>query len=150
MQPRVDASSPFACACMARVRSEQHAWGNGFSQNKAGAERTRGTILSCDGARRKNGVDVTQNINVSTNFDSLISYISSYARCGCFEGRKDGEILAKSGEKSRHQPVFFYARARVEALPRTRVRWRKSLSDIRTLPHFVTCSGSEHCLLRRF
>ena len=125
MQPRVDASSPFACACMARVRSEQHAWGNGFSQNKAGAERTRGTILSCDGARRKNGVDVTQNINVSTNFDSLISYISSYARCGCFEGRKDGEILAKSGEKSRHQPVFFYARTRRGPPPHTRALAKK-------------------------
>ena len=45
--------------------------------------------------RRKNAADVTQNIKFSTNFDSLISYMSSYTRCAFFERRKDGEILPK-------------------------------------------------------
>ena len=35
-------------------------------------------------------------------------------RCGFFEGCARGEILPKKGEKSRHQPVFFYARAEAE------------------------------------
>ncbi len=42
----------------------------------------------------------------------------SYARCGFFKGSVRGEILPKSGEKSRHQPVFFYARAEAENLGR--------------------------------
>ena len=35
----------------------------------------------------------------------------SYARCGFLRGSNEAQILPKSGEKSRHQPVFFYARA---------------------------------------
>ena len=35
----------------------------------------------------------------------------SYARCSFFGRRARAQILPKSGQKSRHQPVFFYARA---------------------------------------
>ena len=38
----------------------------------------------------------------------------SYTWCGFFEQRTQAQILPKSGEKSRHQPVFFYARAAAE------------------------------------
>ena len=38
----------------------------------------------------------------------------SYTRWGIFEGLVQPQILPKSGEKSRHQPVFFYARAEAE------------------------------------
>ncbi len=38
----------------------------------------------------------------------------SYTWCGFFEQRAQAQILPKSGEKSRHQHVFFYARAEAE------------------------------------
>ena len=42
----------------------------------------------------------------------------SYARCSFFERRAWAQILPKMTEKSRHQPVFFYARAEAENLGR--------------------------------
>ena len=40
----------------------------------------------------------------------------SYARWGFLRGSNETQILPKSGEKFRHQPVFFYARAEGQAL----------------------------------
>ncbi len=68
--------------------------------------------------RRKNATDVTQNIKFLTSLDSLISYMCSYTWRGFFERRSQAQILPKSGEKSRHQLVFFYARAEAENLGR--------------------------------
>ncbi len=60
----------------------------------------------------------------------------SYTQCGFFEGFQRGEILPKKGEKSRHQPVFFYARAVAENLSR---RIPQEILDSKSIARATSC-----------
>ena len=73
----------------------------------------REVLEGAAGRRRKNAADVTQNIKCLTNFDSLISYMRSYTRCGFFWGIQGRRNLAKIGRKISTSTRFFL-RSRAE------------------------------------